>query len=93
MSYRKIEVDGTEYQYVIGKTHLKVKGVGVWPKEDIGEITYIRYGCDCGCIDDEHIVYTPEEYKAVCEELEFEREVSIRVRPEHVANKIKETTV
>lgn len=33
MSYRKIEVDGEEYEYVVGKTHLKIRGLGVVPKE------------------------------------------------------------
>lgn len=36
MSYRKITVDGTEYQYTIGKACVKVRGLGVWDKEDIG---------------------------------------------------------
>ena len=27
MSYRNITVDGTHYQYVIGKTHFKVRGL------------------------------------------------------------------
>lgn len=36
MSYHKIEVDGTEYQYTIGKAYVKVRGLGAWLKEDIG---------------------------------------------------------
>jgi hypothetical protein len=36
MSYRKISVDGTEYEYVIGKSNLKIKGIGVWPKSTVG---------------------------------------------------------
>ena len=36
MSYRKITVDGKEYEYVVGKTHVKVKGVGAWQKEQVG---------------------------------------------------------
>lgn len=28
MSYRKIIVEGKEYEYVIGNTHVKIKGLG-----------------------------------------------------------------
>jgi hypothetical protein len=38
MSYRKITVDEKEYEYIVGKTHVKVKGIGVWPKEEIGSV-------------------------------------------------------
>lgn len=38
MSYRKIEVDGKEYEYVVGKSNVKVKGVGVWGKHEIGYV-------------------------------------------------------
>lgn len=38
MTYRKITVDEKEYEYVVGKTHVKVKNVGVWPKEEIGSV-------------------------------------------------------
>lgn len=36
MSYRKIEVDGKTYEYVVGKTTTKVKGVGVFRNSDYG---------------------------------------------------------
>ena len=36
MSYRKIELNGRTYEWVVGKTALKVKGVGVWPIADVG---------------------------------------------------------
>jgi len=36
MSYRKIIVDDVEYEYIVGKTHVKIKGIGYWPKEEIG---------------------------------------------------------
>jgi hypothetical protein len=36
MSYRKIDVAGREYEYTIGKTHTKIKGIGVFHNEDIG---------------------------------------------------------
>ena len=37
MGYRKIHVDGKPYSYVIGRTHVKVVGVGVVPKEIISD--------------------------------------------------------
>jgi hypothetical protein len=37
MSYRRITVDGREFEYTVGKTHIKVKGVGVWSKQDLYE--------------------------------------------------------
>ena len=47
MSYRKIVVDGKTYEYVVGKTHVKVKGLGVWPNQEMGhEIEAPRY-CEC----------------------------------------------
>jgi hypothetical protein len=47
MSYRSITVDGTKYQYVIGQTHVKVKGVDVWPKEEVGKKVTIHQQCEC----------------------------------------------
>jgi hypothetical protein len=38
MSYRKITVDNIEYQYVVGKTHVKIKGIGAWPKDQVGHV-------------------------------------------------------
>lgn len=38
MSYRKITVDNVEYEYVVGKTHVKVKGVGSWQKREVGHV-------------------------------------------------------
>lgn len=38
MSYRNITVDNTVYEYVVGRAHVKVKGLGVWLKEDVGEV-------------------------------------------------------
>ena len=38
MSYRKIEVDGKEYEYVVGRSNVKVKGVGSWPKNEVGYV-------------------------------------------------------
>lgn len=38
MSYRKISVNGRPYEYVIGATHLKVKGLDPVKIEDIGQV-------------------------------------------------------
>lgn len=44
MSYRKINVNGREYQYVIGRTHTKIKGIDAFKNEEIGQIqTYKMY--------------------------------------------------
>lgn len=37
MSYRKITVDNQEYEYTVGKSNTKIKGVGVFHNEDIGD--------------------------------------------------------
>lgn len=37
MSYRKIIVDGKQYEYSIGKTHTKIKGMEVYKNSDIGD--------------------------------------------------------
>lgn len=48
MSYRKITVDGKQYEYVVGKTHTKVKGVGVILNSQIGEYQWnCRNGAEC----------------------------------------------
>lgn len=36
MSYRKIEVDGTVFEYSIGKTHTKIRHVGAFLNTEIG---------------------------------------------------------
>ena len=36
MSYRKIKVDGTVFEYSIGKTHTKIRGVGAYPNGEVG---------------------------------------------------------
>lgn len=38
MSYRKITVDGTEYEYTVGRSHVKIKGVGSWYKHEVGYV-------------------------------------------------------
>jgi hypothetical protein len=52
MGYRKLEVDGTIYEYSIGKTHTKIRGVGAYKNEDVGN-EYTSGTCHCGspCCD------------------------------------------
>ena len=45
MGYRKITVDGVEYQYVIGRTHVKVHGMQAVPKEQVGELQPVYCRC------------------------------------------------
>lgn len=40
MSYRKLEVNGATYEYVVGRSHVKVRGPGfskVIPKSEVGQ--------------------------------------------------------
>lgn len=36
MAKRKVTVDGKEYFYSVGRTHVKIDGVGAWLKEEVG---------------------------------------------------------
>lgn len=38
MSYRTITVDNVDYQFVIGKTHVKVRGFEAVLKEEVGQM-------------------------------------------------------
>ena len=60
MSYRNITVNDKKYQYVVGKSHTKIKGVGVFLNEAIGE-SYVD--------DDEenHLNVTPACIRKVIE--------------------------
>lgn len=76
MAYRKLTVDGKEYEYVVGKTHVKIKGVGVFLKEEIGSLQdHTR--CEC-CGESMTVIYGDDDhYKTLV------------VQPKDVANKIK----
>ncbi len=54
MAYRKINVNGTQYEFVVGKSHTKIKKIGVFKNEDIGH--GIPYCCDC-CDETLHDLY------------------------------------
>ena len=78
MHYRKITVDDKVYEYVVGSNTVKVKNVGIWPKEQIGEQKPIKCPCGCGeSIVDTHGVR--DSY-----------DLAIRVTPKHIATKIRE---
>lgn len=49
MSYRKIEVGGKEYEYTIGKRNVKIKGVGVYNRTDVGKPIPIDISWDPYC--------------------------------------------
>jgi hypothetical protein len=36
MSYRKLEVDGNVFEYSIGRTHTKIRGVGAYENRKVG---------------------------------------------------------
>jgi len=79
MSYRNITVDGIKYQYTVGKTHVKIKGLGVWPKGEIGEL--FANLCEC-CGDPLDTIYSSEKLS--------DHDYTRRVNPKHVARKIGE---
>ena len=75
MGYRNIMVDNKNYEYVIGKTHVKIKGLGAWPKVDIGELEENR--CEC-CRETLNSLRGSDDY------------YSLRVKPSNIARKIVE---
>lgn len=56
MSYRKITVDNIGYEYVIGTSHVKVKGVGVWPKDSFATAFHLS-----DLFDEQQIEITPKQ--------------------------------
>ena len=47
MSYRKIEVNGKSYEYVIGKMNTKIKNIGVFLNDRIAKEIWWTGECDC----------------------------------------------
>ena len=85
MGYRKITVDGKQYEYIIGKTHTKVKGMKkVFENEKIGNI------CGAGPVYNEYVWNsdTGEEYQVA-----VQHDVSFQVTPKDVAEAIKSALV
>lgn len=79
MGYRKITVDGVEYQYVVGKTHVKVRGMQAVPAEHIGEL--FDNLCPC-CGEPEYELYNAKR----------ENHQRVRVHPSNVADFIRKET-
>lgn len=52
MSYRKITVDHTEYEYTVGETMVKVKGFLAVPKHEVGETVIVN--------EEDQIMVTPQ---------------------------------
>lgn len=73
MSYRNITVDGKVYQYVVGKTHVKVRGLKVWPKNEVGKMVTVFEYCECcgepksdiyaSHVDTETLMVTPADVR------------------------------
>ncbi len=62
MSYRKIVVSGVIHEYVIGKSHTKIKHVGTFRNDQIGVVG--KYDC----LNNENIYsVTPEIVKQIIE--------------------------
>lgn len=57
MSYRKIEVDGQMFEYSVGKTHTKIRGVGSYLNTQVGSIAQSKCSCgSSGCFEDTYDV-------------------------------------
>ena len=57
MSYRKLEVDGQVFEYSIGKTHTKIRGVGAYLNTQVGSIAQSKCSCgSSGCFEDTYEV-------------------------------------
>lgn len=83
MSYRKINVDGIQYQYVVGKTHTKIRGFKtVFENSKIGDKQYMA--CEC-CGEPFDAIY--DMSKKTESEKDYYR--TIRVTPKNISNVIK----
>jgi hypothetical protein len=66
MSYRKIEVLNTIYEYTIGRSYTKIRGIGAFRNDTVGEKVFIDCGCNSGkdCNSGEYkISVTPKAIK------------------------------
>jgi len=72
MAYRKLEIDGVTYEYVIGTSnvHIKIPGGGSLDADvsEIGRVVVMDCGCGCGGNDCPHPVsktaVTPADIRA-----------------------------
>lgn len=56
--YRTITVNKKKYQYVVGKTHTKIKGVGLFANSAIGH--QVELHCEC-CNESLNTLYGEDE--------------------------------
>jgi hypothetical protein len=61
MSYRKVEQDGVTYEYTVGRTHVKIKGVGAFPKEQVGRTVNHNEYLHCECCGESMTTLYPNE--------------------------------
>jgi len=59
MAYRTITVDGKDYQYTVGRTHVKVRGFDAVSRDSVGQIREYNTECSCG---DPYCDYDTEIY-------------------------------
>jgi hypothetical protein len=79
MSYRKITVDGKVYEYTVGRTHTKIKGVGVFENINIGDKNEMHCEC-CG-----------ETLNELYGEDESHYSANRSVKPNHIKKCIEDT--
>jgi hypothetical protein len=80
MTYRKIEVDGKEYEYTIGKTH-QDQGVGVFLNTDISNVITTYHDGLCECCGTALSEIYPNQYPVAKE--------GLAVRPHDIMRKIR----
>jgi hypothetical protein len=57
MSYRKLEVEGQVFEYSVGRTHTKIRGIGAYLNTNVGSISQSKCSCgSSGCFEDTYDV-------------------------------------
>jgi hypothetical protein len=57
MSYRKLVIDDQTFEYSVGKTHTKIRGVGAYLNTQVGSIAQRQCSCgSSGCFEDTYEV-------------------------------------
>jgi hypothetical protein len=57
MSYRKLVIDDQTFEYSVGKTHTKIRGVGAYLNTQVGSIAQSKCSCgSSGCFEDTYEV-------------------------------------
>ena len=79
MSYRTITVDGKVYEYAVGQTHTKVKGVVIARNESFAPKVEIHQYCEC-CGESMTDLYGKDRCPP---------DMKVAVTPQHVAALIR----